>query len=320
MAFIILLDSHINKEINLESPILITIKQGESLNRFSSDIVSKGWLDNRFWLRAYARINTKFSALKAGTYQVSPKMTVLELLTLITSGKEHQFSITFIEGTTLAQWLELLAEHENIVHSLPELPLSELSAHIAKELNILAQNPEGWFFPDTYAFTAGTKDITLLKRAHSKMKSQLAQLWLQRAEPLPYRSAYEALIMASIVEKESAQQSEKPLIASVFVNRLNKKMRLQTDPTVIYGLGTRYQGNITRKHLREKTAYNTYRIDRLPPTPIAMPGLAALEAVVKPDTSNYLYFVSQGDGHHVFSTNLADHNRAVARYQLGKNK
>ncbi|ASP49593.1 endolytic transglycosylase MltG [Cognaticolwellia beringensis] len=289
----------------------ITIKPGTSFNAFTKQLVNKGWLENNFWLRSYVKFNVEQSKIKSGTYQVQANTPTLELLNLVVSGKEHQFSITFIEGSTFKQVLAQLAAHQHITHKLAD----QTPIDIAKLLSIEQDNPEGWLFPETYAFTQGTADISIIKRAFEKMQSALNLQWNNRAVGLPYKSPYQALIMASIIEKESGRHAEHPRISSVFVNRLNKSMRLQTDPTVIYGLGERYKGDITYAHLREKTAYNTYKINGLPPTPIALPGAQALHAALHPESSNYLYFVSNGRGEHIFSTNLADHNRAVTKYQ-----
>ncbi len=289
----------------------ITVNPGTSFNAFSKQLVAKGWIENLFWLRVYIKLNPQHSKIKSGTYQIQSNLRIIDLLDLVISGKEHQFSITFIEGSTFNQVLAQLAQHQYINQTIVELS----PAIIAEKLNIKQSNPEGWLFPDTYAFTKNTDDIAILKRAYDKMREALNTQWQNRADNLPYDSPYQALIMASIIEKESGRHAEHPRIASVFVNRLNKKMRLQTDPTVIYGLGDRYQGDITYAHLREKTVYNTYKIKGLPPTPIALPGAQALRAALNPELSEYLYFVSNGAGEHIFSTNLADHNRAVNKYQ-----
>ena len=184
------------------------------------------------------------------------------------------------------------------------------------EFNIEQDNIEGWFLPETYSYTVGTTSREILRRAHADMKSYLDKNWKNRDKSLPYASAYDALIMASIIEKETAQATERPRIASVFVNRLNKKMKLQTDPTVIYGVKDRYDGNIRRSDLEDDNPYNTYVINGLPPTPIAMPSKAAIKAALHPDKTNYLYFVAKGGGAHKFSTSLAEHNNAVKRYVL----
>ena len=299
-----------NESINQTSPTFLTIKSGTSVSRFSTELVNKGWIKNRIWLRIYSRLYPPKVALKTGTFKIDANISLKALLSQLVEGKEHQFSITFIEGTTFKEWLVQLKNAPQLIQTFNNLSISK----IADRLSIKNSNPEGWFFPDTYSYTAGTKDIELLSRSHKVMAEYLDGLWSKRAKELPYKDAYQALTMASIIEKESGFSGELSLISSVFINRLNKRMRLQTDPTVIYGLGERYKGDIKRSHLQEKTPYNTYRINGLPPTPIAMPGLAALTASFHPQKSPYLYFVSNADGAHVFSSNLTDHNRAVRLY------
>ncbi len=306
----------VNEENNLSQAILITIKPGTSFNTFTKLLIKHEVIDSRFWIRNYVRINKNFAKIKAGTYQIKPKQTYQSILQMITNGKEHQFSITFVEGITLKHWIEQLKMQSDIVHEV--VNKTEPVKELVKLLGIKHQNPEGLFFPDTYAFTHLTTDVEIFKRAYIKMQQQLDNAWNKRVVGLPYDNAYQALIMASIIEKESGKFTEHRTISSVFVNRLNKKMRLQTDPTVIYGLGERYKGDIKRKHLREKTAYNTYRINGLPPTPIAMPGLSAIQAVMNPADTDYFYFVSNGKGKHIFSTTLTEHNKAVVKYQLAK--
>jgi UPF0755 protein len=310
----------VKQPLNISSTQLLTIKDGTSFSHFSKQLVKKGWLGSRFWLRNYVRLKPKFSQIKAGTYQVEKNSSIQKILNQLVVGKEHQFTVTFIEGTTFKEWLAQLHDMDNIVHTFEQNTFAEIIQQLNFKLNIKRKNPEGLFYPETYAFTAGTTDIELLKRAQEKMAVELEKIWQSRTEPLPYKNKYQALIMASIIEKESGKNAEHGIISSVFINRLNKHMRLQTDPTVIYGLGDNYQGDIKYSHLRKKTPYNTYRINGLPPTPIAMPGKSALHAAVNPLATDYLYFVSNGNGEHIFSTNLKDHNAAVAKYQLKKNK
>lgn len=299
---------------HLTSAKLIVVNSGSSFFQFSTLLVDNGIIDDVFWLKLYVKVHRESAKIKAGTYQIQPSETVKELLNRVVKGEEHQFLITFIEGTTFKQWLSQLAVHPHINHTISVASVS--NQHIVQQLNLPHKHPEGLFFPDTYLFTDNTSDVDILKRAHKKMANELNRQWQNKDQNLPYDNAYQALIMASIIEKESGRHAEHEVISSVFVNRLHKRMRLQTDPTIIYGLGDRYKGDIKRSHKKEKTAYNTYRINGLPPTPIAMPGKSALHAALHPAATDYLYFVSNGNGKHIFSTNLADHNKAVVKYQL----
>ena len=301
----------LSSALPISTPEFIEISQGETVNQLAKELTEKGLIESPFWLKVYIRFNPEYSQIKAGTYQLTEQLSVITLLEMLVSGYEHQFTVTFIEGSTFKDWLKLLRQHPYIKQTIKPLHVDDT----LKRIGVNQANPEGLFFPDTYAFTANTSDSEILTRAYRRMQVLLEQFWENRSVGLPYKTPYEALIMASIIEKESGKHAEHQLIASVFINRLENKMRLQTDPTVIYGLGDRYQGDITRAHLKEKTAYNTYRINGLPPTPIAMPGKSAIHAALNPATSNYFYFVSDGNGNHIFSEDLSAHNRAVAQYQ-----
>lgn len=316
LAFFITLKHQLSKPLTLAQDKLFTIEAGTSFYHLTKQMVSEGIIDSRFWIRAHARLNSQAASIKAGTYRLVPGDTVITSLEKFNQGKEYLFSVTFAEGTTLRQWFAQLSSLEHISHQLRGKSYQENVDLLVKELELDYPNPEGWFYPETYSYAKGASDIAIMRQAHMAMKKVLDEVWQQRFPDLPYEQPYQALIMASIIEKESGKHAEHGKISSVFVNRLEKGMRLQTDPTIIYGLGTRYKGDITRKHKFEKTAYNTYRIDGLPPTPIAMPGKPALLASVQPDTTDYFYFVSNGQGSHIFSTNLKDHNRAVVKYQL----
>ncbi|AIZ79852.1 endolytic transglycosylase MltG [Actinobacillus equuli] len=263
------------------------------------------------------RFKPELSKFKAGTYSLNGLNTVEDLLKHFSSGKEVQLNVQFIEGKTFKVWREQLAQASYMQHTLN----GKSEAEIAQLLGIAHEKLEGWIAPDTYSYVPNSNDLELLKRAYQKQQKALDNAWQNRAENLPLASPYEMLILASIVEKETAVASERPQVASVFINRLRLKMKLQTDPTVIYGMGDRYNGNIRRKDLEEATPYNTYVIDGLPPTPIAMPSEAALKAVSQPDNTPYLYFVADGSGGHKFSKTLNEHNQAVREWiKIERNK
>lgn len=246
-----------------------------------------------------------------------PGQSLVDAFTLFTQGDEHLFAVSLVEGLTLAQWLDALRANQYLVFDVNEQTLSNLTQGNSVDWCCEnAQHTEGAFLADTYFFTKGTKASDVLKRAHRALITFVSQEWEKRAEDLPLSSPYDALILASIIEKETAVPKERDMIAGIFINRLNKNMRLQTDPTVIYGIGSEFDGNITRKHLRTATPYNTYVIKGLPPTPIAMAGKAAIHAALHPLATDALYFVAKGDGSHQFSNTLKAHNAAVRKYQL----
>lgn len=238
-------------------------------------------------------------------------MTVREMLQLLASGKEAQFPLRFVEGMRVSDYLRQLRDAPYVKHTLED----DSYATVAKALGLEhADWVEGWFWPDARMYTANTSDIAILKRAHQKMVAEVAKVWEGRMENLPYADQNQLLTMASIIEKETAVAEERDRVASVFINRLRIGMRLQTDPTVIYGMGAGYTGKLTRKDLETPTAYNTYTISGLPPGPIAVPGEASLKAAAHPAKTPYLYFVADGKGGHTFTTNLVSHNRAVQDY------
>ncbi|MGL5298065.1 MAG: endolytic transglycosylase MltG, partial [Plesiomonas sp.] len=264
----------------------------------------------RLWLRSHPEL----VAIKSGTYEIKEGAPLKETLSLFASGKEFHFSLTFVEGSRFEDWQKQLSS----APYLERLTVEQSEADLAQELGIENGKLEGWFLPETYAYTTHASDLSILRRAHQDMETFLQQSWEKRQANLPYKTPYEALIMASIIEKETGQPDERAQIASVFVNRLRLGMKLQTDPTVIYGVKDRYDGNIRRSDLTDKNPYNTYVIDGLPPTPIAMPGKASIEAALNPKSTDYLYFVAKGGGAHYFSKTLDEHNRAVREYILKK--
>jgi UPF0755 protein len=290
-----------------------TVKQGASLKAVAKQLTDKGILNepNGLWLLGRALDKTK---IQAGTYRLDDAITPVELLDKLNAGDVVLAEIRFVEGGTFADMLTVLQNNKSVKQTLTGLS----RADVWKRLETAEKHPEGLLFPDTYQFAPGTTDVEVLKRTYRAMQKKLEEAWAQRDADLPYKSPYEVLIMASIIEKETGKAEERPLIASVFINRLRIPMRLQTDPTVIYGIGEKYDGNIRKRDLTTDTPYNTYTRDGLPPTPIAMPGWGSLIAAVKPLQSNKLYFVGKGDGSHHFSASLDEHNRAVSKYQLGR--
>jgi len=299
-----------------EEPYTYTVVSGSNLKKISQHIEQEGLSEfPSLYLQLYGRILNKAHLIKTGEYKIVAGTTLPQLLNQFIAGQVIQYQFTIIEGMTAQQLINSIAEDKRLIHSLEETALVE----VMESLNLSQQHGEGEFSPETYNFTAGTTDVALLQRAHDLMSETLAQEWNDRAENLPYKSAYEALIMASIIEKETGIAEERSEIAGVFIRRLNKGMRLQTDPTVIYGMGESYKGNIRRKDLRTDTPYNTYTRSGLPPTPIALPSKAAIHAALHPKAGKSLYFVATGhEGRHVFSNTLTAHNKAVRKYQLKK--
>ncbi|MCX7627603.1 MAG: endolytic transglycosylase MltG [Methylophilaceae bacterium] len=293
--------------------VTFSVKAGSTLRTVSRQLVEAGILEEPWSFSIMARLMGRASDLKAGNYLLEPGLTPYRLLKMLTNGDVAQLGITFIEGWTFRQFREALNRHEHIQHLSMQLSDEE----ILRRIGASERHPEGLFFPDTYYFSSNLSDLDILQRAYRAMQQKLEQAWKTRAPGLPYSTPYQALIMASIIEKETGKPEERRRIAGVFVNRLKRGMRLQTDPTVIYGLGSNFDGNLRKRDLLTDNPYNTYTRSGLPPTPIAMPGLGAIEAALNPDVeSGYLYFVGKGDGSHVFSRTLTEHNRAVARYQL----
>ncbi|HVL75352.1 MAG TPA: endolytic transglycosylase MltG [Noviherbaspirillum sp.] len=296
------------------TPIEFEVRAGSSVRSTMRQMVAGGVPVNPWMMEALARLSGKSSRLKAGFYEVTPGTSPLALIDKLARGDYVTATVTIIEGWTFRQMRAAIAAQPALRHHTSKLSDSELLAKIGSEF----KHPEGLFFPDTYRFAKGTSDLQVFRQAHALMQRRLNEVWERRDPSLPYKSPYDVLIMASIIEKETGQSDERNLVAAVFVNRLRLGMLLQTDPTVIYGMGDRFDGNIRKRDLTTDTPYNTYTRAGLPPTPIALPGAASLLAAVTPAESNALYFVSRGDGTSQFSTNLADHNRAVNKYQRSR--
>jgi UPF0755 protein len=294
-----------------EPPIAFVIAPGSGAHAAGQQIAAAGVPVQPLLFNLLTRLTMKSSKLKAGSYELKPGVSPLRLVDQLVRGEFAQEALTIIEGWTFRQMRQAMAAHAGLRHDTAALTDSELMAKISPDY----KDPEGLFFPDTYLFAKGASDLQIYRQAHTMLLSHLTQAWDQRDPALPYKTPYEALTMASIVEKETGQKSERGMIAGVFVNRLKLGMLLQTDPTVIYGMGERYDGRIRKRDLETDTPYNTYTRPGLPPTPIALPGLQSLNAALAPAKTQALYFVSRGNGTSQFSDNLPDHNRAVNQYQ-----
>jgi UPF0755 protein len=288
------------------------VQGGASAKSLARQLAGEGLFpeSHGFWI--VARVLGMGGAIQAGTYRLDRPLTPVELLDKLARGDVVLAEILFVEGTTFRQWQAQLAQQPKVRQVLA----GKTDAEVRTALGLGDDPAEGWFFPDTYRFAPGTSDADILKRAHAVMKRRLNDAWTGRDPEVPLKTPYEALILASIVEKETGAAAERPVIAGVFTNRIKRGMRLQTDPTVIYGMGEKFDGNIRKRDLTTDTPWNTYTRDGLPPTPIAMPGAASIAAAAHPAQSDYLYFVGKGDGTHYFSRTLEEHNRAVAKYQL----
>ncbi|MDO6459890.1 endolytic transglycosylase MltG [Granulosicoccaceae sp. 1_MG-2023] len=291
---------------------VFTLEKGWSAKRLGQALQGEGILQSTVWFDVYMRLSGQSAALQAGEYALESGLTPVALVSLFTRGEVTRYNFTIIEGWTYRQLREVMAANEVLVQTLTDMDDEAIMRAIGKP----GVHPEGQFLPDTYHFPKGMTDLDLLQKASDALDAALDQAWQDRQQDIPLKSPYEALILASIIEKETGVAAERPQIAGVFTRRLQKGMRLQTDPTVIYGMGERFDGNIRRKDLRTDTPYNTYTRKGLPPTPIALAGADALHAAVHPLDGDALFFVSRGDGTHVFSATVKEHNAAVRKYQL----
>ena len=316
--------------LEISKDFVFEVQRGESMSGVIAQMSSKGVIDKPWLAKIYVRHKGLARDLKAGEFTIPVGISLGGLFELLTSNKQIKYRLTIVEGSTFAEARMIVASSEKLTIELEGKSDKEVLALLQGDSSGIADSgslieekqalryphPEGSIYPDTYFYHKGDSDLSILKRAHKRLVDVLEEEWQGRSPKLPIKSSYEALILASIVEKETGKPSERGEIAGVFTRRLEKGMRLQTDPTVIYGLGSRYQGNITRKHLRELTPYNTYRINGLPPTPIALVGRDAIHAALNPKSGKSLYFVAKGDGSHAFSETIEQHNKAVRQYQL----
>ncbi|WP_225314975.1 endolytic transglycosylase MltG [Marinobacter confluentis] len=304
----------LEQPVVLDEPVLFSVPMGAGYDQIARSMEQNGFMDDSLWMRIHARLNPEQSRLLAGEYEFTSGMSRLDMIRKMVSGDTKQWQIQFIEGWTFRDMRKAIAANPR----LDKVTTDWTDAQIMEAMGAADEHPEGRFFPDTYLHGSQETDLDLYKRAFNRMERVLAEEWENRAEGLPYDTPYEALIMASIVERETGAAHERAEVAGVFVRRLEKGMRLQTDPTVIYGMGDQYKGRITRKDLRTYTDYNTYRINGLPPTPIALSGREAVHAALHPADGDTYYFVARGDGTHKFSRTLAEHQEAVRQFQLNR--
>ncbi len=300
-----------NPSVTQSTTRTLQIPAGQTLSHFAQSLYRKGWVPEPYSVRIWAALDWPGMPIRTGEYTIGAKDSIRKILWTVIKGQVIRYPLTIPEGRTFRQLLTLLATAPRLQHELANSNDSEIMAL----LGYPGELPEGRFFPDTYYYVAGMKSLTVLRVAYSRMQTIVQEAWSQQQSNLAIKTPYEALILASIIEKETAITSELAIVSAVFHNRLRKHMRLQTDPTVIYGMGSAFQGNLRRRNLRQDTAYNTYTRFGLPPTPIALPGKKAIIAALHPADSKALYFVAMGNGRHYFSNTLAEHNQAVARYQ-----
>lgn len=303
--------------LSLRQPTVdFEIARGESMRLISRKVADAGvevWPPALSWL---ARLSGHSIRIKAGSYRIDKPLTAWELVSLLSTGANAYADVALIEGWNFARVRAVLNAHPELAHETAVLSDAEIMVRLGAPGTL----PEGLFAPDTYSFSRGSSDLELLRRAQQRMQQQLQREWQGRAQNLPLKTPYEALVLASVVEKETGQAQDRAQIASVFINRLRIGMPLQSDPTVIYGMGPGFDGNLRRRDLQADTSFNSYTRGGLPPTPIAMPSVAALRATLHPASGNYLYFVARGDGSSEFSRTLEEHNRAVQRYQKSGKK
>ena len=312
------LTEFVHTPVNVTQDQLLTIERGTTGSKLAALLEQEKILEHADLLPWLLKLQPQLNKVKAGTYSLTGVKTLQDLLDMINSGKEAQFSVKFIEGKTFKEWRKNLENAPHLKQTLQGKTDKEIMALL--DIPAVAKavyewnNMDGWLYPDTYNYTPNSTDLELLKRSTTRLQKALDKAWSERDENLPLADPYQMLILASIVEKETGIAAERPQVASVFINRLKANMKLQTDPTVIYGMGESYTGNIRKKDLETMTPYNTYMIEGLPPTPIAMVSESALQAVAHPAKTDFYYFVADGSGGHKFTRNLNEHNKAVQEY------